>query len=532
MASICNFHSGIFRFVSISYITHHTSYIVARTSYFVLVLACCLIGFSSCTALRPDYNPSEKIAPDKLKDDAVLLRKILEADHPSLYWYTPKDSMDMYFDETLNGITDSLTELQFRNKMAKVVAKIRCGHTAVRSSKDYAHFFSIHKIPQFPLVLKAWDDSLVVIASSLKNDTIFKRGTVVTSINGLPNKMVLDSMFQVISTDGYSDNFKYQLVSIYFPLFYNLALGIKDSNIITYKDSTGIEKTAVIRNFRPFRDTSRGHTAGNVPFPKPTRKQIRAARKRNNTVLTFDSANTAYMRLTTFSGAGLRKLFRRSFEEIQQKQSANLVIDLRENGGGNIGVSTNLTRYIIQHPFTTADTVAAVRRNFAYSKYIHPAWIYKTIMFFSAKKKQDGRYHFGYLEHHLYYPKIDLHFNGNVYILQGGFTFSAASMFVSKLKGQQNVTVVGEETGGGNYGNSSVHLPSIILPNSRIEVIMPLYRIVNDSTRIKNGRGIIPDVFVGPNLEAIKNGVDIKMVRVKELIASKKSNTPNKPIER
>ena len=198
-----------------------------------------------------------------------------------------------------------------------------------------------------------------------------------------------------------------------------------------------------------------------------------------------------------------------------------MVIDVRENGGGNIGVSANLTRYLIRQPFTMADTVAAVQRNFAYGRYIRFAWAYKMVMLFTSKKRRDGRYHFSYLEHHIYHPKTDLHFNGNIYIIQGGFTFSAASMFVAHLKGQRNVTVVGEESGGGNYGNSSVHLPAIELPNSHIEVIMPVYRIVNDASRIKNGRGVMPDVPVAPSADAIKKGIDIKMQKVRELIEAK-----------
>jgi len=498
-----------------------------KNIFCILLLYSIPIFLFSCTASRPDYNPTEKIAPNKLKEDAVVLRKILEANHPSLYWYTPKDSMNQFFDETIDGLTDSLTDLQFRNKIARLVAKIRCGHTAVRSSKEYVHYYTIHKAPQFPLGIKTWGDSFVVVGNSIRGDTMFKRGTILTSINGLPNRVVLDSMFKIISTDGYSDNFKYQLISIYFPLFYNLTFGLKDSNVITYIDASGIERTGSIRNFKPGPDTSKLRIAGNVPFPKPTRKQIKAAHRLNNTVLTFDSSRTAYMRLTTFSGSSLRKLFRESFSEMQQKHISNLVIDLRENGGGRIGVSANLTRYIINKPFTMADTVAAVTRNFNhYGMYLHPSFVYKTLMFFTSKKKSDGRYHFSYLEHHLYQPQKKLHFNGNVYVIQGGLTFSAAAMFVSHIKGQQNVTVAGEESGGGNYGNSSVHLPDIILPNSHIEITMPVYRIVNNASFIKNGRGIIPDVFIPPSADAIKRGIDIKMQKVKELIAARNNGKP------
>jgi len=480
------------------------------------------VGLYACTPLKQGYNPAEKIAPEKLKADAILLRKILEANHPSLYWYTPKDSMDVYFAQTINNLTDSLTELQFRNRIAALVAKIRCGHTAVRSSRNYAKYYGTHRLPQFPLAIKAWgDDSLVVLNNAIKSDTVFKRGTIITAINGLPNSTLLAPMLNTIGTDGYANNFRYQIVSIYFPMFYQMIVGLKDSNVISYIDSRGMEKTAVLKNYNPAADTLKTHPNAFVPYTKPTRKQIKAARKRNSTVLSFDSSNTAYMRLTTFSGTGLRKLFRSSFRKIKERKAKNLVIDLRENGGGNIGASTNLTRYVIQHPFTTADTVAAISRKLAYGRYIRPAWLYKAIMLVTTQKQQDGKYHFGTLEHHVFTPKGRLHFNGNVYIVQGSFTFSAASMFVARLKGQQNVTIVGEETGGGSYGNSSVHLPTIVLPNTRLEVIMPLYRIVTDATKEKAGRGILPDVAVPPSAKAIRDGIDIKMQKVKELIKSK-----------
>jgi C-terminal processing protease CtpA/Prc len=111
-----------------------------------------------------------------------------------------------------------------------------------------------------------------------------------------------------------------------------------------------------------------------------------------------------------------------------------------------------------------------------------------------------------------------LHYNGNVYVVQGGYTFSAAAMFVLSIKEQQNVTVVGEETGGGDYGTTAIHLPTIILPNSKLRITLPLYRIVPDNHKTKTGRGIQPDVFIPPSSVAIKNGVDPKLQKIKELI--------------
>jgi hypothetical protein len=84
-----------------------------KTLFFLFVIP----GFFSCVSSRhSSYNPQEKIPADKLKQDFILLKKILEANHTSLYWYSPKDSIDAYFNQAYDSITDSLTETQFPAK--------------------------------------------------------------------------------------------------------------------------------------------------------------------------------------------------------------------------------------------------------------------------------------------------------------------------------------------------------------------------------------------------------------------------------
>ena len=90
-------------------------------------------------------------------------------------------------------------------------------------------------------------------------------------------------------------------------------------------------------------------------------------------------------------------------------------------------------------------------------------------------------------------------------------------MFISQLKGQSNIKTVGEETGGGYYGNSAMHIPTIRLPNTGLQISLPLYRLVMDAHRPK-GHGIIPDIPVYPSSDAIKKGIDLKMVKIRDLI--------------
>jgi hypothetical protein len=96
-----------------------------------------IILLYSCTTTK-NYNPNKKFSAQQLQQDFSLLRNILEQKHPSLYWYTPKDSMDMYFDKYYNNIKDSMTEQQFGWKIvAPLTDKTHCGHNSFSRCKGF-----------------------------------------------------------------------------------------------------------------------------------------------------------------------------------------------------------------------------------------------------------------------------------------------------------------------------------------------------------------------------------------------------------
>ena len=58
-------------------------------------------------------------------------------------------------------------------------------------------------------------------------------------------------------------------------------------------------------------------------------------------------------------------------------------------------------------------------------------------------------------------------FGGPVVILQDGGSFSATSEFLSVVRHADRAVFVGEESGGGYYGNTSGLGTSVTLPNDR-----------------------------------------------------------------
>ncbi|WP_315819098.1 hypothetical protein [Paraflavitalea speifideaquila] len=229
-----------------------------------------------CASSRKPFNPDKKYTSAQLQRDYRLFRSILEESHPSLYWFTPKDSMDYYFERGYRSITDSMSEPQFKNVLAYVTSKIRCGHTTVKFSESYSDYLDTVRLPVFPLHLKVWPDSMTVITNLNRKDAVLKRGTIVTGVNGWNTAQLVDTFFNYISGDGYTQTGKYQVISNRgsFGNLYRNVLGLTDQFTITYRDETGAERETVIPIYDP------GPIRPTV-FPLAGQPVARPARRRN-----------------------------------------------------------------------------------------------------------------------------------------------------------------------------------------------------------------------------------------------------------
>ena len=145
----------------------------------------CALFFTSCAVNKSSFYPGKKYSPADLQEDYTVYRKVLEEHHPGIYWYTGKDSMDYYFEKGRQQLNDSLTEPEFRKVLNYVTAKINCGHTGIRPSKAWNRYTdTARQGKMFPLSFKIWEDAMVVTANLNRRDTILKRGTMISAING------------------------------------------------------------------------------------------------------------------------------------------------------------------------------------------------------------------------------------------------------------------------------------------------------------------------------------------------------------
>lgn len=471
----------------------------------------------SCSVSR-NYNPNKKYSKKALQEDYTLLRNILEKKHPALYWYTSKDSMNYYFDAGFNAISDSMTELQFAWKiLAPLTSEIHCGHTSFSMSKDWNHFIKNKTIPSFPLFLKVWKDTMMVIGNLNHQNPLIKNGSFIKAINGIKNADMINYMFHFLVEDGHAENVNYIRLSADFPYFHRNIFGLYKIYQVDYSDSNGVNKNILIPYFQPQPDSLKKEKRKYKKEKFTHRERLEYKRSLN-----YDSL-FAMMAVNEFSKGHLKNFFRRSFREMRKNGTKNLVIDLRANGGGDIIKSVFLTKYLRNTPFKVADTAYSISDNFSpYTKYISHGFLNNLGLRFVTHKEKDGKYHFGYWERKTFRPKRKNHFHGNVFVLINGLTFSASSLFCNAVKGQENIRLIGEETGGGWYGNSGILIPNITLPNTKVRVRLPFFKLVQFNHIPIKGTGVIPDIYVGPDWRNILKGVDTKVEKISQLIEEDK----------
>ncbi len=96
-------------------------------------------------------------------------------------------------------------------------------------------------------------------------------------------------------------------------------------------------------------------------------------------------------------------------------------------------------------------------------------------------------------------------FNGKLFVIISPITYSGGSEFSNMIYTNDRGIFVGQETGGGFYGNTSGYTRELELPNSKITVDIPALQFVMNTEGLPFGRGVIPHYQVIRTFEQYKN---------------------------
>jgi C-terminal processing protease CtpA/Prc len=216
-----------------------------------------------------------------------------------------------------------------------------------------------------------------------------------------------------------------------------------------------------------------------------------------------------------FGGNAGGRFFDDAFDQIRRQGSGSLIIDVRDNSGGADELGKKLLSFLVDQPFEYYDDLVLNAREFSFSRYVEGGG--GVIPESMLERRADGKFH------NIQHPNLGLqqpsqpYFAGQVLALMNGGSFSTTCEFLSHLHSRKRAVFIGEEAAGGYYGNTSGRMPTVILPNSKVAVRVPLQTYYLAVQGGDPRRSILPDVEVKPKIQDLLDGDDPITAKALEL---------------
>lgn len=486
-----------------------------------------LFLFSCSSSKKLNYILTEKKhEPEQLKKEADYVYKMLTLGHPGVYWYIDKTSFEAKFDSLKASLNQPLTSKEFYRKIAPFVEAIHCGHTRlILNTRKYSkkEKDSLNKLTK-PINQFSYRviENRLFVNSVNKNISQAKRGNEIIAINGVPSSILIPYIKTFFASDGYNQTFKTALLNRTFATWYTNVYENKDSlNFKIKKQDTLIDlavktlKKEEVKNIKTkekqIAKVNKDSLLQQKVIAKENRKLKYKGLDENKKplldlqFLTKDST-VAYLKVKSFSfpNADFTRFYRETFSSIKLTGAKDLIIDLRNNGGGSLRASRNLFSYLVDKDFIFLKPGKIQRR---YNVYWHSKGIGNAIFGLSFElanlfiaEKKEGSFYVNFKGIKPLPAKKD-NFKGNIYVLINGYSFSASALLAANLKQLKRATFVGQETGGAYNGCVAGYLPIFQLPYSKLKFRMGLYPVLPNAETDVKGRGIFPDYPIELTIE-------------------------------
>lgn len=472
-------------------------------------------------AQSKEYDPYRQFTPDELRQDLDVLQRALTELHPGLYRYNSPDSLALAFGQTMAKIDQPMRDVQFGLTIRPYIGQVRCAHTSLTNSKERQRYLKQLRQPPLPVSVLVKGERMFVSTRPLQTTGVAAYEEI-TSLDGTTTPELLRQFRPMVWGDGYTQTAQDGMLSIVFPALYRATYGFRDTLTVGLTDSSGRTRTVAI----PARAMSARRLARNAKADT-TRRQKQALPTRTVmdrrgmrlSVVRQDSA-VAVLKIERFGDGPMRRSFAAVFDEIKRRNIRQLVIDVRGNLGGSAQTCRDLLRYVANRPFMFWDSTVANQRNARVGG--AKTWVSGPFAYidlhFRLRRDTNGNLQLPTYRR-VVRPYESDRFNGPILILADGLSFSAAAIFPALARHfNPNVKIVGRETGGGAFGCNAGQSFFVELPNTRMIVKIPAYRIRLPVPGHDTGRGVLPDYPVSYSLDDLRQGRDKDLEQVKALL--------------
>ena len=430
------------------------------------------------------FGQETKFSKADLVTDLDSLVAYIEQVHPNPYTSISKENFYKEIEICKNNLEDSTSLIEYYTFISPIISKMNDGHTGVsfplsewRNINPYSFLFNF-KISQ--------DGKMF----APKNYTELPQNAEILSINGVPSKQIVEKLISSISAE--SESYKIAMLNMTFVERFGAFFGFKPSYEMEYKLGEEINTITIL-----------GMKLNDVIKAINEQQQVQTINTPKDwDYTTLNDAKIGIIDFKAFSDLQLFDSFLDSiFKKMQQEKTENLIIDLRENGGGNSALGDAFFQYISKVPFSQYG-----KTTIKYSK--------KRVEFYTEYRK------YGFLKNLsdsafnlLLSPQYEtieteeselkslkenpLRFNGNVYLLTSTKTFSSASDFAWCFQYFNMGKIIGEETGGHIVSFGDIIFTT--LPISKLQMNISHKEFYGYGATDENRHGVIPDYKVDAN---------------------------------
>lgn len=489
---------------------------------------------NSLTLRRTTENVLEKktFSPDKLKQDFDVFKKTLTAIHPGIYRYNSPESLEKDFAALEAKLDKSLSEAEFFLLISQFVHKIKCGHT-------YTNFYNQNALVRerlfngktyLPFYFRIIDGKIIVTENA--SETALSKGSEITKINGASAGEIIRKLLTVTKADGNStlehrigslelirfEAERYALFDWYFPLFFSL----KDDKFTIEAIDFATKKPAKFQISAMTKDERTAEMA---------KRYGKAPTYDDGWKFEIQSDGTGYLKIDNsiawrLKNIKFKEFLANAFAELRARNIENLIIDLRGNGGGSMDIGFELARYLAQKKLAPyAESRRLVRNVAAQPELLQNLDTYSDELKYVLKsgvpaasfRKFDADY-FEIVGRESY-PAVEPYennFKGKAFIIADSSNASATFQFLNYAQENKLARIVGQTTGANKQGINGGNYFFLYLPNSKIEIDIPVY--FQSPLTAQKDESVIPEILVKRQPADIGKNFDREIAAIKKLL--------------
>lgn len=455
-------------------------------------------GFTALLAVYGLNSTAQlKELPELKKEDLIsdyrLAMDILKKQHPNPFKFV--DSAD--FDKKVDSLM-KLAEAQdnvFSVLQYSPIQLVRDVHTNMQFSADNNRdMISNLKFFPFPVLIEKGK-----ILVNIKGESIPYAAEIV-SINKQSAKAIIESLSSASYSDGFITTGTDRVYSN-FQTTFSLRSHYAKSYDIEYID-TGSKSPKKI-TLAALKPSPGVHSSNQAAMPV---NQL--ARSYWIYGSYDDDTKTGTLTVNSFNlqESYAYKEFSYFFKEVNKRGYKNVIVDIRNNGGGNPAISALLFSFMAPKSFQNVYNYRTRNIELSFPEYAvtqgrkmsdedirnNKQFLYQRFNMDSTTGFYVGnaRLKEGQLES---FPPDKDAFKGNIYVLTGGGTVSAATYFASLVQKNKRGLVIGKETGSGENATIAGWFLTYQLPKTKSILTVPMSELYFFNSTTDTGRGIMPD---------------------------------------